>query len=132
MNDAQFKRLPRLVAAYARAGWFQVRLDEARLRLLPDRLTGISRVVHSSSLLVIILLDEKRCETDDTKAILNLRWSRNPTLLTDSLEKALAAVTTATYWATALWYMSQGDKPTSGLVTVVGGLQAWSAFLASK
>lgn len=66
------------------------------------------------------------------KAILNLRWSRTPTLLTDSLEKAIAAVTTATYWATALWYMSQGDKATSGLVAVVGGLQAWSAFLVSK
>ena len=28
MNDAQFKRLPRLVAAYARAGWFQVNFVE--------------------------------------------------------------------------------------------------------
>ena len=65
-------------------------------------------------------------------AILNLRWSRNPLLLTDSLEKAVAAVTTATYWATALWYMTQEDKPTSGLLTVVGGLQAWSAFFAPK
>ena len=63
-------------------------------------------------------------------AILNLRWSRNPLLLTDSLEKAIAAVTTATYWATALRYMTQKDKPTSGLLTVVGGLQVWSAFFA--
>jgi hypothetical protein len=53
-------------------------------------------------------------------------------MLTDGLEKAIAAVITVTYWATALWYMSQEDKPTSGLLTVVGGLQAWSAFFASK
>jgi predicted NAD/FAD-dependent oxidoreductase len=77
-------------------------------------------------------LGHQSCESDGAKAILNLRWSRNPLLLTDSLEKAVAAVTTATYWATALWYMTQEDKPTSGLLTVVGGLQAWSAFSASK
>jgi predicted NAD/FAD-dependent oxidoreductase len=65
-------------------------------------------------------------------AILNLRWARNPLLLTDSFEKAVAAVTTATYWATALWYMIQDDKPTGGVLTVVGGLQAWSAFFAPK
>ena len=50
----------------------------------------------------------------------------------DTLDKALAAVMTATYWATALWYMTKEDRPTSGLLTVVGGLQAWSAFLAPK
>jgi predicted NAD/FAD-dependent oxidoreductase len=66
------------------------------------------------------------------KAILNLRWSRNPGLLTDSLEKAVTTVITATYWATALWYMTQEDKQTSGLLTVVDGLQAWSAFSTSK
>ena len=70
-------------------------------------------------------------EADAVKAILNLRWSRNPLLLTDSLEKALAAVTTATYLATALWYMSQENIPTGGVLTVVGGLQVWSAFFAS-
>ena len=73
---------------------------------------------------------DDNCKANIATAILNLRWSRNPLLLTDSLEKAIAAVTTATYWATALWYMTQEDKPTSGLLTVVGGLQAWSAFFA--
>jgi len=96
MNDPQFRRLPRLVGAYARAGWFQ-----------------------GTSLFLIA-------------AILNYRWSRNPLLLTDSLDKAIAAVTVATYWATAVWYMSQEDKTTSGLLTVVGGLQTWSAFFAQR
>ena len=73
---------------------------------------------------------DENCKANIATAILNLRWSRNPLLLTDSLEKAIAAVTTATYWATALWYMTQEDKLTSGLLTVVGGLQAWSAFFA--
>jgi predicted NAD/FAD-dependent oxidoreductase len=70
------------------------------------------------------------CKANIATAILNLRWSRNPLLLTDSLEKAIAAVTTATYWATALWYTTQEDKPASGLLTIIGGLQAWSAFFA--
>ena len=73
---------------------------------------------------------DENCKVNNATAILNLRWSRNPLLLTDSLEKAIAAVTTATYWATALWYMTQEDKFTSGLLTVIGGLQAWSAFFA--
>ena len=75
---------------------------------------------------------DENCKANIATAILNLRWSRNPLLLTDSLEKAIAAVTTATYWVTALWYMTQEDKPTSGLLTVVGGLQAWSVFFAPK
>jgi len=96
MNDPQFKRLPRLVGAYARAGWFQ-----------------------GSALFLVA-------------AILNYRWSRNPLLLTDPLDKAIAALTAATYWATALWYMSKDEKPASGLLTVIGGLQTWSAFFAAK
>ena len=75
---------------------------------------------------------DENCKANMATAILNLRWSRNPLLLTDSLEKAIAAVIAATYWATALWYMTQEDKPTSGLLTVVGGLQVWSALFAPK
>jgi len=96
MNDPQFKRLPRLVAAYARAGWFQ-----------------------GSSLFLVA-------------AIINYRWSRSPILLADRLEKAIAAVTAATYLLTAAWYASQEDKTTSGLLTIVGGLQTWSAFFARR
>ena len=91
-----------------------------------------SREAHYSSLPVSILVLYHEYAAYNAEAILNLRWSRNPILLTDTLDKALAAVMTATYWATALWYMTQEDRPTSGLLTVVGGLQAWSAFLAPK
>jgi hypothetical protein len=58
MNDAQFKRLPRLVAACARAGWFQGTVLSAlryHFRFLPSqfaviimkRLDGIQQVLTS-------------------------------------------------------------------------------------
>lgn len=90
------------------------------------------REARCSFLLVSFSVGDRNYKADAVKAIINLRWSQNPLMLTDGLEKAIAAVTTVTYWATALWYMTQEDKPTSGLLTVVGGLQAWSAFFASK
>jgi hypothetical protein len=65
-------------------------------------------------------------------AIINYRWAQNPALLRNNLDKAIALLTTSIYWASALWYVKEGDKTTSGLVTLVGGLQLWSAFFAVK
>lgn len=132
MNDPQFKRLPRLVAAYARAGWFQVSMESYHSLDTSTDSHLSYRAAPCSSLLVFILLPSVWQFTDDIPAIINYRWSRSPILLADRLEKAIAAVTAATYLLTAAWYASQEDKTTSGLLTIVGGLQTWSAFFARR
>lgn len=70
--------------------------------------------------------------TQRLQVIINYRWARNPKLLTNNLDKAIALLTTSIYWVTALWYAKEGDKITSSLVTFVGGLQLWSTFFAIK
>jgi len=95
LSDPQFKRLPRLVAAYPRAGWFQ------------------------GSVWFFI------------GALLNYRWSRVSGPLTDPVERAIAVLITAVYLGTAAWYTKEGDAATGGILTVVGGMQTWSAFFSN-
>jgi len=93
MNDPQFKRLPRFVSMYSRAGWYQ------------------------GSVFFLIA------------AILNYRWAKSPALLLEPIDKAVAALMTTIALGTAAWYGKEGDRTTSGLLTIVGALQSYAAFL---
>ena len=64
------------------------------------------------------------------QALLNYRWSRVPGPLSDPIEQAIAALITLVYWGTATWYLKEGDSLTSSILTVVGGVQTWSAFFS--
>jgi hypothetical protein len=65
-------------------------------------------------------------------AIMNYRWSKNPALLIDPLDKAMAALTTAICVGSALWYGKGGDGATGGTLAALGGLQTYAAFFAQK
>lgn len=131
MNDPQFKRLPRIVAAYARAGWF----EGGVFFLISGTYTHINHFfppmphlhLHLSFPLFLSLAKTKQQIT----ALTNYGWSQNPTLLRDPINKAIAALTTCIYWGAGLWYAKNGIKSTSGVLAVIGSLQVWSAFVAS-
>jgi hypothetical protein len=63
---------------------------------------------------------------------MNYRWSKSPALLLDPLDKAMAALTTAICVGSALWYGTEGDTATGGILAGLGGLQTYAAFFAQK
>ncbi|KAF9892041.1 hypothetical protein FE257_002447 [Aspergillus nanangensis] len=61
-------------------------------------------------------------------ALLNYSWSKNPALLDDPVNKAIAALMTAIVWVSSGWYLKKGVKGNGVVVALMGALQAWAAF----
>jgi hypothetical protein len=62
--------------------------------------------------------------------LINYRWSREPTALTDPVEKAIAGLLTTILLGSSLWYNKNGIRSTGAVLTVAGAFQAWVAFFA--
>ncbi|KAH7024742.1 uncharacterized protein B0I36DRAFT_366659 [Microdochium trichocladiopsis] len=63
-------------------------------------------------------------------ALLNYQYSLSPTAIHTSIDKAVIATAVATIWSSALYYYKKGLVPNAVVTSVVGGLQAYSFFLA--
>ncbi|GES61192.1 hypothetical protein ATEIFO6365_0006065100 [Aspergillus terreus] len=61
-------------------------------------------------------------------ALINYQWSKNPALLNDPVNKAIAGLMTAIVWVSSGWYLKRGVNSNGVVVALMGALQAWAAF----
>ncbi|KAF7590193.1 hypothetical protein BBP40_003167 [Aspergillus hancockii] len=61
-------------------------------------------------------------------ALINYNWSRDPTLLNEPVNQAIAVLMTAIVGFSSVWYLKRGVKANGIVVGVIGALQAWAAF----
>ncbi|KID98553.1 hypothetical protein MAJ_05481, partial [Metarhizium majus ARSEF 297] len=61
-------------------------------------------------------------------ALINYAWSKNPALLRDPVQKAVAGAMIAIMWASGWWYAKNGVTSNAVAVGAIGALQGYSAF----
>ncbi|KAJ5479383.1 hypothetical protein N7530_004892 [Penicillium desertorum] len=57
--------------------------------------------------------------------LLHWQWSRDPTLLQDPVNKAMAGIANLLLWASSVWYAKYGIKDTSIVLGISAALQAF-------
>ncbi|CAG7946670.1 unnamed protein product [Penicillium nalgiovense] len=57
--------------------------------------------------------------------LLHWQWSRDPTLLQDPVNKAMAGIVNLLLWASSVWYAKYGIKDTSIVLGISAALQAF-------
>ncbi|KFG85118.1 hypothetical protein MANI_025544 [Metarhizium anisopliae] len=63
-----------------------------------------------------------------TVPLINYAWSKNPALLRDPVQKAVAGAMIAIMWASGWWYAKNGVTSNAVAVGAIGALQGYSAF----
>jgi hypothetical protein len=62
--------------------------------------------------------------------LLHWQWSRDPSLLQDPLNKAIAGLVNVVLWASSAWYAKYGINDTASVVGLCAALQAWGVLVA--
>lgn len=62
--------------------------------------------------------------------LLHWQWSRDPSLLQDPLNKAMAGLMNILMWASSAWYAKHGISDTALVVGLCAALQAWAVSKA--
>ncbi|KJK82789.1 hypothetical protein H634G_01926 [Metarhizium anisopliae BRIP 53293] len=99
-ENAKFQTLPRLAYACAKAGWYQ----------------GSGFFIMNGT------------STTRSPPLINYAWSKNPALLRDPVQKAVAGAMIAIMWASGWWYAKNGVTSNAVAVGAIGALQGYSAF----
>ncbi|KAJ5936351.1 hypothetical protein N7454_004986 [Penicillium verhagenii] len=60
--------------------------------------------------------------------LLHYQWSRDPTALSDPLNKAIAGIVNILLWASSAWYAKNGIKDNAIVVGLSAALQTYAVF----
>ncbi|KAJ5120576.1 uncharacterized protein N7515_009964 [Penicillium bovifimosum] len=117
-SDPRFKAIARTKPwACGTVGWYQVS-------------SKLSNSNLPSSMFLGMVADSRSCIQGSgflllTAGLLHWQWAKDPSLLQDPVNKAIAGIANFVLWASTVWYAKHGIHDTAAVVGLSAALQAF-------